>query len=1285
MTGFVGSLRYNEPDFWSLYTGKIDMFDVSPAEIAQLNDTDLRELVGRLCEAELVSRGLSPVAVTWGGNQTAADGGLDVRVALPSGTAVDGFVPRASTGFQVKTPDMQAAAIDGEMRPKGKIRPVIEALADEVGAYVIVSSHGSTADGPLNNRKKAMRDAMDGVANGGQLLVDFYDRTRLATWVRLHPGLIAWVKEKIGRAYSGWRPYGAWCGAAEGIEAEYLIDDKLRMHLGRQRDEPARPVIEAIDELRDELRQPAKMVRLVGLSGVGKTRLVQALFDNRIGARPLAQSLAVYTNLSDHPDPQPTGLASDLLANRTTAVLIVDNCPPELHRRLSEVCTAPGSTLSVITVEYDVRDDQPEGTQVVTLETSSVELIEKLVTRRYPHVSEVDARTVAEASGGNARIAIAIAGTIGKTETIAGLSDEALFQRLFHQRNDPNDALLRAAQACSLVYSFDGEALTGEGAELSRLAVLADMTPRELYKQVSELLHRDLVQSRSVWRAVLPHAIANRLAARVLDDIPCDLIEQQLVADGAVRLARSFSRRLSFLHGHHKAVAIVKRWLGPEGFIGNVKNLNDIGLAMFKNVAPVAPEATLAALERIRDAGLDSAVPVWLEHRTLLRSLAYDPILFKRSVCLLMLATTAHTDEWRANEVAETYASLFAIRLSGTHATIEQRLGVVEELLRSSDSKQQSLGLVALEKILKVAHFSSSQQFDFGAWSRDYGWEPRDHGDVTHWYETALCLVERLAVDEGLLVAELRGAVAHSFRGLWITARVWDKLEDLSLKFVAQGFWREGWVSCRQMLRLDNERLAPAVVARLSALDTMLRPSSLAERVRAVVFGDRWGGPDPEDMDVGEDLTGFDGLEAVAHRLGSEVAIDEAVFAELMPDLLSGGGRAWAFGGGLASAAKDYRAMWNRLVDGLAQLRPEKRDVQVLRGFLAELWSRERDAAHELLDAAMNHEDLAEFVPVLHSAIQLDERCVNRLKQALHSGLGPIGTYRSFSYGRTTEELTGSGLKDLLLHIAGHAEGLDVALEILSARLRADSPPPGSHLPEILEVGRELLQRVVFRRNHELVAHRLASIARACLVGPDGEAAASEVARRLRTAVAAHETYAFDNDELVGALLEVHPNVVLDALFEGDQDDQDAGIKVFDHLEDHRSNPAEKISIEDLIAWCQVDGLTRFPLAASFITYSHHPVDGPQTWSEQALALLTQAPDPQSVLAVFIERFRPMRWGGSRAAAMDANARLLGEVEKIPAVLIPYAAEASARLEKEIHSERESEAKHDRVNNERFE
>jgi len=157
------------------------MFDITPDDINQLNDSDLRELVGRLCEAELARRGLLPSAVTWGGNQTAADGGLDVRVSLPPDVSIEGFIPRLSTGFQVKKPDMPRTRIIAEMRPEGMIRPAIQELVDEAGAYVIVSSTGSTTDSVLRNRQKALREALGGVANADQLHTDFYDRTRLAT------------------------------------------------------------------------------------------------------------------------------------------------------------------------------------------------------------------------------------------------------------------------------------------------------------------------------------------------------------------------------------------------------------------------------------------------------------------------------------------------------------------------------------------------------------------------------------------------------------------------------------------------------------------------------------------------------------------------------------------------------------------------------------------------------------------------------------------------------------------------------------------------------------------------------------------------------------------------------------------------------------------------------------------------------------------------------------------------------------------------------------------------
>jgi len=148
-----------------------------------------------------------------------------------------------------------------------------------------------------------MAEAVNDVENHESLTLDFYDRGRLATWVRCHPGLIPWVRAAVGKATSGLRSYGAWAYAPEGERGEYLVDEKLRMQTGRTESGDGFSVLEGIGQLRDLLREPGNVARLVALSGIGKTRLVQALFDPRVGERGLDPSLAVYTNMADGPDP----------------------------------------------------------------------------------------------------------------------------------------------------------------------------------------------------------------------------------------------------------------------------------------------------------------------------------------------------------------------------------------------------------------------------------------------------------------------------------------------------------------------------------------------------------------------------------------------------------------------------------------------------------------------------------------------------------------------------------------------------------------------------------------------------------------------------------------------------------------------------------------------------------------------------------------------------------------------------------------------------------------------
>ena len=633
-----------------------ELLEITGDDIASLNDTDLRSLVGLLCEADYRMAGLPTSGITWGGRQEARDSGLDVVVRGEAAPPQNSFVPRNITGFQVKKPDMRRAEILKEMRPGGVLREEIKGLIRDKGAYVIVSATGSTTGTALKNRMDAMKEAVVDATHHDDIYLDFMDRGRVATWLRSHPSLILWVRKKIARELIGWRPYENWANAKGEVEDEYICDDGLRLYGGANLKAEGTSAKDGLEKLRSIVSTPGTSVRLTGLSGVGKTRLAQALFDKRIGQHSLNASQAFYADMSDSPYPDPRAFAEQLIAYKTRAILIVDNCPPDLHRRLTQVCSKSDSTVSLLTVEYDVRDDLPEETSVFRLEPASDEIIEKLIQRRFRHISQVDARTIAGFAGGNARVAIALANTVEQGETLSGFRDEQLFERLFRQRREPNDSLLVSAEVCSLVYSFEGTDPSSEASELKFLASLIGKSGPELYRDVSVLRDRDLVQSRDVWRAVLPHAIANRLAKRALSSIPKDTIQSFLTA--SERLIRSFTRRLSYLHDCEQAVELVSEWFAPDGWIGRANcKLNAFGMAVFRNIAPVTPDKALQVMERAANADegewfTSRENTHYYEFAKLLWHVAYDPGLFRRSVELLIRYALSESQTKRTTQLA---------------------------------------------------------------------------------------------------------------------------------------------------------------------------------------------------------------------------------------------------------------------------------------------------------------------------------------------------------------------------------------------------------------------------------------------------------------------------------------------------------------------------------------------------------------------------------------------------------------------------------------------------------
>lgn len=1269
------------------------MFDVTMEDVAGLDDATQRELVGRLCEEELRRLGQPVTCVTYGGHQDAADGGLDARVEVATGSQMAGFIPRAITGYQVKATNMPRSQIIQEMAPGGTPRPILQELANQGGAYILVSSRSSLTDRALRQRRQAMNDALAGVTNRDQLLVDFYDQQRLATEIRQFPGLVLWVLQQVGRRLAGWQPYDAWSQPGREAAAEFLLDDATRFEAPRADDQPLRlTTAQGIQRVRSALAQPGRAVRLVGLSGVGKTRFAEALFDDRIGEHALSKALVSYTNHEEHPEPAPEALARTLIAERRRAILLVDNCGPDLHRRLVDLCTSPDSTVSVLTIEFDVQDDEPERTDILLMRGLPGPLVEGLIHQRFPTVSRVDAQTIAELADGNSRIALVLAEASLQRRSMSTLKASDLFGRLYRQRGVEQPALHHAAKICSLVYSFDGVTLDEENSELSHLSSLAGQTADELFHHIAILERKHLVQRRGSWRAVLPHALANRLAGEALEELPTARILQHLDSQPDSRLFKSFTHRLSYLDRHPKAKEIVSGWLEPQGRFGDVCALDPEQWKMLGYIAPVAPDQTLAALERAGGAALAREWSLASAGEDLLRSLAYEPSAFERSCRLLIdMVINAEEDGIRRNAQV-TVVSLFHLFFSGTHAPIGMRLSVVEGLLLSEEEPRRRLGLELLQALLKSEHFTSHISHSFGARTRDYGYWPESGEETSHWFRSVLHLIDRLVRQPGELRAALRTSLAERFQGLWIYTRVQEPLASLMRSLADGRFWREGWAACRRTLFHHSVRLRPEWLVPLQELDRELRPTTLADQIRAMALG---------DWEAGLDLDGFDDIiveegrsgrhereDEIVRRLGAQLAGQPAVLSELLPELMHGGLRIWALGQGLASAAADPDRVWSALAEGYANSEATGRDARLLCGFLELTARQDRELAHRLLEAARSHPQLISCYAQLHAAIGLDAQGVEQLLQVAENGELPSDAFRYLALGRATDSVDEDSLRRLLMAVSRLPEGVDAALHVLHMRLFSDQQAGRSFGPALRLCGLELLTHCDLARRRHKDFYDAQEIASACLAGEEGETGAVQLALSLRHASSQYHAHGGGLDGLLATLLRLHPTAVLDTLFTGTDEEIRAAQWLLDPVRDYHANPLADVSAENLLAWCARDPFRRFLIAASLVPYSQRiEPNGACGWTEVALALIRQAPDPEAVLLEIVDRFHPRGWSGSGVAIIESHGELLDLLPDLLPVTFATAIEgAKAACRRSIESMRRLEADMDRHRpEERFE
>jgi hypothetical protein len=424
-----------------------------------------------------------------------------------------------------------------------------------------------------------------------------------------------------------------------------------------------------------------------------------------------------------------------------------------------------------------------------------------------------------------------------------------------------------------------------------------------------------------------------------------------------------------------------------------------------------------------------------------------------------------------------------------------------------------------------------------------------------------------------------------------------------------------------------------------------------------------------------------------AEALGKEVATDPAAFRELLPEIVTGAGNLWHLGVGLARGAEHPKSIWQELSRQLASAAAQDRDVRVFRGMLWELNANKPELANELLDEALENEPLASYFPILQSAVNLDRRGMDRLTKSLALGNVATHTYDNLAFGRATDKVPAADLAKFVLAMAKAPDGVSVAVRILAMQFFGDKQDKRDHAPELIAAGRVLLTLVNFNQSSQRDDFDLDRVVEACLSGNEGYAVAKMICEKLKRAVAAYDTSAFDHNQLLQGLFRAQPTAALDEFFTGDEKASALGSRILQDASYLQPTPLDQVSDTALLEWCQQNPVARFPAIASAVSaFGVSANHNPTSWTPRASALVHSAPNPVAVMQAFAARLRPRSWSGSRATILETNAKLLDEFDtRGKSKLAAFVDAEKASLLREAGAEREWETRRDKGRDERFE
>ncbi|XSC41981.1 hypothetical protein ACF1BQ_025455 [Bradyrhizobium sp. RDT10] len=560
------------------------------------------------------------------------------------------------------------------------MKPMVRAALEAGGSYIVICGRPFT-NSKIKAREKRISEALISAGltfDEGQ--IQFRDADQVAQWVSSRPPVAAWL---LGQTQPGlvgaFQDWSHWAGRYD--QSPWVDDARLPTYR---------------EELRQLIARPREVVRVVGLSGYGKSRLTNEALcptDEEEAFALRLSDLVMYAVETEAGAAQVKALVQALADSGARAIVVVDRCPEATHQDLSAMVKRSSSRLSLITIDHELPNDGRMPSGSLKIDRADDAVIDGMIKQIAPGLPSEDQRRLVKFSQGFPQMAKLLGQAWLSNGSIAAASDQELFDRIIVGRTTADPALLR--EVGMLVGAFG---LIGIRAPLKDLEFVSSLSrgrsEADLRAGVDVLIQRGVAQEHGRLVSLHPKPLAMSLAETQWRQWSEDQWERILAGDVVpISLRQRAVRQLAFLNERSIATKVAKHLCRLNGPFASRSNFEVTGVAeIVPHLAEIDAETVLTLLEHVfGELDYDQLRGVKDDlRRSLVRALekiAFLKSSFERAALLMLKLAIAENESWGNNATGQ-FKALFPVFLADTEADGEMRLRMLDELIDRDDPSE---------------------------------------------------------------------------------------------------------------------------------------------------------------------------------------------------------------------------------------------------------------------------------------------------------------------------------------------------------------------------------------------------------------------------------------------------------------------------------------------------------------------------------------------------------------------------------------------------------------------